>query len=214
MNLDLHIFTNSTVNAPSTEIIYQTYESFLRIFKKDLSPTVWCDPKPNIDAAFHYITDLKKNFPVVRLSQSLSDGYIKAIRKSEADYLFMLEHDWEFLSSITHSLDEIISHMHEYDLWHLRFNKRKNTPVRSDKWLEEKGDDDFKYCVTPSVSNNPHIIDRVKYQEIALPLIKKAKGSKGIEHNLLNIEGMTAAIYGPQDYPMTIRHLNGRKSHV
>jgi hypothetical protein len=107
MNLELHVFTNSTINAPDTKIISQTYQSFQNIFGKNILPTVWCDPNPNISQAHQYILNLREIFPTVRLSQSLSDGYIKAINKSRAEYLFMLEHDWEFLPSITHTLEEV-----------------------------------------------------------------------------------------------------------
>jgi len=214
MNLELHVFTNSIISAPDTTIISKTYQSFQDIFGKNITPTVWCDPNPNIAQAHQYILNLKEIFPTVRLSQSLSDGYIKAINKSRAEYLFMLEHDWEFLPSITHTLEEILTYMEKYDLWHLRFNKRKTAVEKTDKWLLEQGEENFKFCLTPSVSNNPHILHKQKYQEKALPLIKKSNGSKGIEHNLLNIEGMSAAIYGGIEYPMTIRHLDGKRKHV
>lgn len=212
MNFELHIFTNSTVSAPSTTIIETTYESFCKCFNEEIIPIVWYDPKPNTDNADEYLINLKKIFPNVNLTTSLSDGYIKAITNSSAEFLFMLEHDWHFMPNITHSLNEICDLMTNDNIVHLRFNKRDNCPVRADKRLQEVKSS-ITYCITPFLSNNPHIIKKDLYLEKALPYIKNESGSKGIEQRLQKVKSIEGAIYGPLNYTNTIKHLDGRKSN-
>lgn len=206
-NIELNIFTNSTASAPDTRMIESTYLSFCDTFPDDIPVKVWCDPHPNIKAFPEYITRLKKLFPVVIPTQSLSDGYVKSVKESDAEFLFQLEGDWRFNDNINHGLNDIIEFMSVFDLYHYRFNKRKNSPAGWDK--------DFKaydtFCTTSNLSNNPHIIHRKKWIEKCLPYVKILPGSKGLEEQFLN-KGLTGAIYGGEDYPATIIHLDGRKA--
>lgn len=206
--IDLHIFTNSTINAPSTDTIITTYNSFCNAFKTDIKPTIWCDVHPVTNVAKQYIKELIKVFGNCTPTKSLSDGYVKAIKQSKSDFLFMLEHDWIFLPTIKNSLEQIIDVMQSEDIMHLRFNKRKNKVIHTDKWLKEKKSELFYYCETPSVSNNPHIINKQKYIEKAFPLISIKKGSLGLEHKLN--DRLIGTIYGPLDYSPTVAHLDGR----
>lgn len=188
--IELHIFTNP-VKKP---VFHQTFESFVHTFGY-IEPVVWCDG--------HIYLETLKDFDV-RLTSGLADGYIRAIQESKADYLFMLEHDWQFLS-IDDTLEDIVDLMKRNDLHHLRFNKRENKPAVWDKWIEDKGE----YCLTPNVSNNPHIIERRIYlQFIKEGWIQRLGGSKGIEEIISkHIDG---AIYGGEGHPATIKHLDGR----
>ena len=208
--IELHIFTNATVNAPSTEIIEQTYKSFCEKFQFKNNPIVWYDPKPNKDSANIYLERLEKIFPTVNLTSSLSDGYKKSVLSSNAEFLFMLEHDWLFLETIKHSLEEICNQMILDNLLHLRFNKRKNITKGLDTYLNEVVGKNFTYCKTPSLSNNPHIIQKDLYKKIALQYVKVSKSSMGIEHKLSPIKHLEGAIYGPMEYHATIEHLDGR----
>lgn len=210
-NIELHIFTNATISAPSTEIIESTYHSFCNCFNLNLQPTVWYDPKPNVENSDKYLLNLKKIFPTINITTSLSDGYIQAVRNSKSDFLFMLEHDWKFLPSINHSLEEICELMAEDQLVHLRFNKRDNKPIRLDKRLEQVNSK-IQYCLTPFLSNNPHIIQRKNYLERAFSYLKKETGSKGIEQRLKRVKSLKGAIYGPLNYIQTIEHLDGKKN--
>jgi hypothetical protein len=209
-SIELHIFTNSTWNAPSTKIIEETYKSFLSTFSFNGNVTVWCDFRPNKEKSSEYIDNLRNIFPEVNVTRSLSDGYINAVKNSESDFLFMLEHDWEFLPTIKHNLNELMNGMIEEHLVHLRFNQRTTTVKKSDEWLIPKGGKYFDYCITPSVSNNPHIIDRKKYEVYALPLLKVEHGSLGIEH-VLNKSKLHGAIYGIVQYPACVKHLDGKR---
>lgn len=211
MKIELHIFTNSTRTAPSTSKITDTYQSFLETFTTELIPNVWCDRRPNFINANEYLSNLKKLFPVVNESKSLSAGYVTAIKESDADFLFMLEHDWKFLDNIPHTLDDIMKQMYKDQLIHLRFNKYDNIIEGWDTNLQEVHGTYFNYCITPCLSNNPHIINRKLYIDNALNhVIVKNKGSKGIEDRLTKNSCLTGSIYGPLKYPKTIEHTDGK----
>jgi len=207
--IELHVFTNSTNSAPSTKLIENTFKSFCRTFNDSLNVTVWCDIHPNIEASSLYIENLKKIFNIVNETTSLSDGYTKAIKNSSAEFLFMLEHDWIFNNNIKHNLNTILEVMLKDDLMHLRFNKRVNVGKKFDKGIREVNNQKMSYCITPGISNNPHIIQRKKYVDLALPLINVREKSFGIEKELSNSD-LLGAIYGPLNYPSTITHVDGK----
>lgn len=205
--VELHMFTNAIPSAPSTKVIEDSYASFVKTFGYAI-PKVWYHPHPNVKSANKYRERLEKIFPGnVTDTLSLSDGYIKAVKSSSADFLFMLEHDWVFLDNILHTIEDIVLVMQENNIYHLRFNKRKNEAVGCDKYIEEKT---FRVpvCFTTCLSNNPHIINRRLYSNYALPFLKKSKGSQGIENNISNI-GLIGAIYGTEGYAKTVNHLDG-----
>jgi len=216
MKIELSIFSNATKSAPKIEIIKATYESFVKTFGQ-VSMKIYLDPHPNVRNHAEYRRNLVRQFKCeIIATESLSDGYIKSIRESDADYLFQLEHDWEFHSDlIKHSLNEIIEVMKEKGLYHFRFSKHENKIVPElMKWqtkMEEKECNGMKYCETDNLSNNPHIIDRKYYLENLMERIGLLPGSRGIEGNLTKKE-LIGCQYGGQNYPATIRHLQGRKS--
>jgi len=159
-----------------------------------------------------YFEELKKYFPAVYKTSSLSDGYVKSIKNSDAEYLFQLEGDWLFnKDKIRHSLEEIITAMASHELYHMRFNKRANIISGWDIGLKERIAGNVIYCETSVLSNNPHIIHRKTYIKKCLPLIEIKPGSKGIEENLTHV-GLTGGIYGGISYPATVKHQDGRRS--
>jgi len=161
----------------------------------------------------YYIEDLRKYFPFVYKTDSLSDGYIKAVNSQyNDDFMFMLEHDWQFNKHlIKHSLEEICTVMESFGAYHLRFNKRPNVISGWDIGLEECSFDSFKFCKTSVLSNNPHIIHVGRYRKKCLPLIEIKSGSKGIEENLTHV-GLVGCVYGEKNYPATVHHIDGRRS--
>ena len=209
-SIELNVFTNSTRSSPSTEMIENTVISFSNLFGNNISTKIWCDPNPYLDKAELYVKNLTKIFPSVNLTESLSDGYVRAVKESNSDYIFMLEHDWEFLSTIKHSLADIISLIYNEEIIHFRFNKRKNISKKFDLDLKEVKHPEIPYCLTNGVSNNPHIIDRKKYIKEALRFVEISKESQGIEKQLSN-RGIRAAIYGGKNYPATILHKDGKR---
>lgn len=212
MKLTLHIFTNSTISAPSTAVIRTTYSSFCDAFGVEAA-TVWVDPHPNRAAADRYLTNLQSHFRDVRTTSSMSDGYVKAILGSKSEYLFMLEHDWLFVKDrIRHGLDEIMAVMASAGITHFRFNKRANAIAGWDRSLKECRTGGIDYCLTPNLSNNPHIIHREKYiSHIKRGLIRVLPGSKGIEEIIGANPYTYGAIYGPLGYEATIKHQDGRR---
>ena len=212
MKIALNIFTNSTLSSPRTDIIERTYQSFIDTFGADYPVTVYCDPHPNYKQGKYYLEALEKLFPVVIKTDSLSDGYIKAVNNTDADFCFMLEHDWQFNKPlIKHSLEEICKTMASHGLYHIRFNKRQNVISGWDIGLKEIIAPGLIYCETSVLSNNPHIIQVKPYREKCLPLIEVKPGSKGIEENLTHC-GLTGAIYGGINHPATVKHQDGRRS--
>lgn len=211
MRIELNIFTNSCKQFTNTNIINKTYNSFMSVFNYDGDVNIWCDPKPNIKFSKKYIKLLSKQFDNVYVTKSLSDGYVKAVKNSKSDFMFMLEHDWLFIKkNITHTLDEIIDEMIYGDLIHFRFNKRSNIIQAWDKELRQiQKYNKVPYCTTQAISNNPHIISTDKYKDNFLnKVVIKNKGNSGLEDKLSN-KNLYGCIYGPINYPATIQHLDG-----
>lgn len=210
-SIELHIFTNSTISSPSTKMIENTENSFCHSFGTGYKTTIWFDPNPNLEKSQQYLSNLRILFPEINQTISLSDGYVSAVRKSQSNYLFMLEHDWEFLPTIQHSLDEIVNLMDQEKIIHMRFNKRSNIPKKFDRELKEIKHPVFSYCTTNGVSNNPHVINREMYMDKMLQFITIREKSFGIEKELSN-KGFRVAIYGAQNYPATISHKDGKNT--
>ena len=210
MKISLNLFTNCTATAPDVSTILNTYNSFQATFGIDLPVTVYMDINPHEESSDQYYANLKNHFKNVIPTTSLSDGYVRSIEYSDADYLFQLEHDWQFNNNIEHTLHEIIELMSVLGVYHFRFNKRANVKAGWDKDLKESEYMDFKYCITDILSNNPHIIDRRRYKSDIIKYIQICEGSKGIEEKLSRI-GLSGLIYGGLNYPATVTHTDGRK---
>lgn len=204
MKLNLNIYTNSHASAPSILLVQKTYRSFCDTFGK-IKPTIYCDIHPNVKTSKKYIQNLKNQFSDVRVTSSLSDGYVQSIKDSTNDYIFQLEGDWIF-HNIKHSLKEIIAIMERDNLYHFRFNKRSNHIGGWDKVLKPREN----YVLSNNLSNNPHIINRQFYIDNLLKYIKIVPGSKGIEEELNKLNIYESAIYGQMGDPATITHLDGR----
>lgn len=211
--IQLNIFTNSTKqNSPSTYHITKTYESFKDTFGDDIPTKVWVDPHPNKKSSEEYIKKLREIFNDVNITNSLSDGYIKAIKSSDFDFLFMLEHDWIFTKKIKTDIYTILKQMETSSIIHFGFCKSKLVEDNKyHKYMKEVKGELFDYCVSPFLSNNPHIINRKLYFEKALPYLKLSKRYYGIEQELQKIEHLESALYGYYGYEPTVEHINGRK---
>lgn len=215
-SIALSVFTNCTNSAPDISIISKTIDSFRNTFG-ELETTVYCDPHPNVKAYPEYMKRLKGHNLMVIPTQSLSDGYIRSIRNAHTDYLFQLEGDWQFIrENIAHTLDEILEVMFTKNIYHFRFNKRENKVAVWDKKMEPHifcGEDwNMQYCISNNLSNNPHIIDVIRYREELAKHIKIKPGSKGIEEELNAQNKYMSCIYGGAGHPATVKHLDGRKS--
>ena len=194
--IHVNVFTNC--NGENT--IDRTVDSFRERFG-DYPMTVYVDPAPRTGDYPGYLNYIMGRYPDVVKTDSLVDGYRRSLM-GDAEYLFQLEHDWLFKSNIKHSLEQIVDIMNRDGLVHLRFNKRSNNPGRWDKWLKSKGE----YCLTPAISNNPHLIDRRLYVQKLMPYLVDRKGNKGIEEAVSN-RGIHGAIYGGMGYLATLEHI-------
>lgn len=211
---ELNIFTNCGYYSPSVKIIKRTYESFMSTFPMDeYNIRVFVDKNPYPNRLKKYIKNLSSIFNHIIITNSLSEGYIKAINSSQAKILFMLEHDWVFNGSLVNlSLLEISSNAPQ-DWVHIRFNQYENkyneASDQMDNEIIELIENNKNFCITNMVSNNPHLIHKDRYIRYALSYVKVQNGSKGIEENLNN-QGLKAYLFGGLGYPPTISHTNGR----
>lgn len=210
-SIELHMMTNCIPSAPRTIFLEATYKSFRAVFG-DLPVTVWCDPHPNTQHFEAYRENLiNAGFSVVNKTKSLADGYLKIIESSRSDYIFVLEHDWAFVAeNIKHTLPEILNLMYRERLYYFRFNRVSNHVCGWDAWLKERTRDDFKYCLSPCWSGNPHILDRKLCIEKGVIEKLKAKSTKTTEKKLNDDGDLMGALYGGLDHPPTIVHLDGR----
>jgi len=196
-----------------TELIDTTVKSFFDTFGTPISLKVWLDNNPASVSGGQYEKQVREKYEVVEEVKSLSDGYIKAIQSSSADYLFMLEHDYAFFSqNVHHTVSEILDFMSEFSVEHLRFNHNNNL-VRGPwvPWLKEFGSPTFRACEVKMRSNRPHILDRNHYLElIEKGVILVKDGSKGIEERFWKFPEYTGTVYGAPGDNCTIRHLDGR----
>jgi hypothetical protein len=212
--MELNIFTNCSIFAPSVEILKETYISFCQTFdpEQKIPVTVYCDKNPKHFVLSAYIKNLEKLFDNIEITNSLSEGYIKSIASGTSEYLFQIEHDWVFNNEyITHYLEEIIDFMRISKTYHFRFNKRSNKVSGWDKIMKPGKINGFNFCQSNNLSNNPHIIDREFYQKKLFKLIKVSPGSKGIEERLNMAGKYKSILYGPEGHPATVTHIDGRK---
>ena len=212
--LDVNIFTNCTKNHSSNaDMLINTWQSFIQRFgvRHINSLRIFIDPRPKQKNIESYVNDIEANLKYnheIHITNGLADGYIKSTQVSQTDFIFQLEHDWEFLSTIKHDLDFIVNCMKKEGMQHLRFNKRANINMPFET-LTEIHSLGFKFCKTQGRSNNPHIIDRKSYLDTwnnNINLSNHPKRSDGIENNLTDTLGY---IYGGYQYPQQIHHTDG-----
>jgi hypothetical protein len=152
----------------------------------------------------------------------------------DRDYLFLVEHDWEFCRDL--DLVSLVQTFEEHDhINYIRFNKRANIVkqvltstrrVGGDLYLLPDLKTDVPLLHTPQYSNNPHIERMSKYREwcdiVAANTVFSGKngGAGGFEHPLqeaslddlkeLGVEERNkrwgTCIYGKTGDPQTIKH--------
>ena len=219
--VDLNIFSNCTINNSNDILMLKkTFNSWRDIFSIKFvnQINVFIDPHPKIENYNSYSQKIKDFFENedmecdIHKTNGLSDGYLKSTKLCKSDYLFQLEHDWEFLPTIKHDIDFIVNCMKKQKMEHLRFNKRDN--INLNETLTEIEVNGCKYCRTTKRSNNPHIIDRKSYLSNWNSLIDVSnypKRADGIENKMVGIEGY---IYGGFKYSKQINHTDGRGTKI
>ena len=262
MNLvTIAFMTNYTLDLPNINKQKGTIESFYNVFKiNTVLPTfIFCDEKPlsKIDGDIIlysgeicknykkvgqeyednlFALDLLKHAELIK-TQSLADGYKKAIELCKTPYLFFLEHDWLFLNNIEHSLSDLTNLMNVHnEINCILFNKRYNKPS-NDQTMQY-----FNYsvplCLTNRQSNNPNLLRIEHAFKIRYNLIKnegcsihpcieyKYKFNNGLElpnycggiecelcvfcdDNVNNINVLGTYLYGSYNMEPTIIHTDG-----
>lgn len=213
--VDLNIFTNCTAKySDDGSLIEDTLNSLVKIFGTEhiSGVRIFVDPQPFPNKLEHYMKSISNIVPLEHefvLTNGLADGYIKSTEVCQADYLFQVEHDWNFLPSIRHDLGFLVSCMKKESMDHLRFNKRPNVHAVNETLTEIKVNG-CKFCKTTKRSNNPHIINRRSYLNEWNSVIDKSnrpKRADGIENKMV---GLVGYIYGSFNYPTQINHTDGR----
>ena len=212
-SVELHMITNCIKSSPGTGFISDTYQSFCETFGDRQVAAVWCDHHPNTDRFDQYARNMRRaGFPVIRKTESLMDSYLGIIESGQADYLFVLEHDWRFVASnIRHGLDQIVAAMMTAGLYYLRFNKYDNRRQSWDKRMTGHSSAGVEYCLSNCWSGNPHILDRAQCLALDIPGRIRSRGRLTLERHLTKDRSLSGAIYGPKRHPPTITHTDGRE---
>lgn len=214
MKIELHVFTNCTEHISIHQPIFETVASFRETFG-EIKTNIWLDRSPNHKDSRTYLKSVVKEFSNVKISQSLSDGYIRAVKDSDSDFLFMLEHDWTFNKHlIRHTLDDICKVMTDDGIHHFKFSMVDNSVVKSEsnhwQYPIQYVNGSVPYHTVRSASNNPHIINRSLYLRDLMSRVRVGPGSFGIEDYLNRVDSAKFAVYGGPDLAATINHTDGR----
>jgi hypothetical protein len=208
--------TNYSLDIPSISKQEITINSFYKIFKPNtiLNTIIFCDEKPlsKIEGSITlYNGEIYDNYKIPGKqyeenlrnihflkdstfikTNSLCDGYIKAIELCKTKYLFFLEHDWIFLENIEHSLRDLTKLMDDnHEINNILFNKLNNIETSFQKFYKSK-EFNIPLLLTNRQSNNPNLLKVDHAYKIRYPLINNIGCSihNGIEfyYNINNMK--------------------------
>lgn len=233
---------NAAFGPPKLGWVQKTLESLQRCVPatRDLETWVVMNSHPERPGDAAYISQLRCWCATKELWLHIDDspGYrgvrCNLINWFPKKYLFLVEHDWEFLEDI--QLEHIIRAFEENEgLNYMRFNKRPNTVFPKPTSTGRTGSEIYcspitlsgiPMCATPNYSNNPHIERMSKYRNW-VDIVKKRNvhvggnmGAGGFEHPLqeqslddLERWGQMTRdrewgtfIYGGLNHPAVIQH--------
>jgi len=257
-DITIAFMTNYTLDIPNIDKQLNTIKSFYDVFQihTTIKTYIFCDEKPlsKIEGTIElynknkyndykipgseYETNLKninllKHATFIK-TNSLCEGYKKAIELCDTKYLLFLEHDWVFLNNINHTLEDLIELMNSNnEINCILFNKKNNNESKTQKFYNSKSYE-IPLCLTNRQSNNPNILRTSHAKEIRYPLINNEGCSihpgiefyycindmkipnycGGIECELCNycndnediVNILGTYIYGPKNYNNTITH--------
>lgn len=188
--------TTFCTTAPKTVMI----EHVINTFKKMTGLTkckfiIHYDMKDKSTESQQYLNNLlnlSMKYENMKVIHSICGGIGTALLKMnkflKTDYYFLLEHDWQFERKI--NLKEIIAMMDKYSkkIHYIRFNKRKNIPLKFDHTLQPSYRYGIRMLKTSAWSNNPHIGRTAKLKEDWIKYIRKDTGnSSGVEDRLHSV---------------------------
>jgi len=261
MSVTLAFMTNYTLYLPDTDKQEQTIKSFFNVLKplNLVDIFILCDEKPlsKVDSGItlyngnicddykilgdEYENKLKnidefKDATIIK-TDGLCDGYKKVIELCKTPYLFFLEHDWEFLSNIKHTLVDLTKLMdQQHEINAILFNKLWNTQQGHRQTLY-KTSYNIPLCLTNRQSNNPYLLRVEHARNCRVKMIDNNGCSvhQGVEYNYVlnniklpnycggieceltefcnkdtdNFKILGTYIYGCLDGPPTIKHTDG-----
>jgi hypothetical protein len=196
-------FKNGKWGPPTTGWLDKTIESLYARCPdaKSIPTTIVCNTRCLSDLYSQNLGDYcQRRGYTLRLDSSAGfrDVRLGMCEWFQHDYLFLVEHDWEFMLDIP--LKEIVEDFDNHDhINYVRFNKRPNVPkevltatkrVGGDLYLIRDKHTKTHLLHTPQYSNNPHIERMSKYREWceyvkANPVFAgKNGGAGGFEHPL------------------------------
>jgi hypothetical protein len=223
----LNVFTNFCANKIENLPIFETLRSFGAAFGFEAFSNirVFCHAAPLTVpfGAFH--AALLRTIPgrtiELHSTRGLADGYVRSLQLSNAEFLYQLEHDYEFdPSRIGHLVSDIAQAMRAAGIPYLRFNIGPNADNELDR-VEALDMAGIPVCKTVIFSNRPHLLDRTYALQNYVPQMNVAgRGYRGIEKELTEAF-KSGWIYGPHGHPPVIRHIDGhnalrewRKQHL
>src|SRR5690606_7801976 len=118
MNLSIAGFSNCTEDCSDNPAIYESLYGLGLAFKdayQTLTLRIYVDPNPNKGKFKKYTEKLAERKFYVEKTKGLADGYLRAIHQAAqdgAEFVFMVEHDWQFQpDNIEHTLADITFRM-------------------------------------------------------------------------------------------------------
>jgi len=215
MKLDLNVFTNFCAPAVAEIPLFQEVPRLLSTFGR--APfdriRIFCDPGPLQLPVQDFLAQCRATPALagaeVFTAHGLADGYVQSIQRSDADFVFQLEHDWQLVPELLHhSFTEICARMRAHKLPWLVFNRYLNEGGSPPHVLLDFPG--FPVCRSTYFTNCPHILDRKHAAEHLVPFIDLTEiGSRGIERELTCKYGQ-GWIYGPLTYPPVSIHADGK----
>lgn len=196
-NITLLVLTHRNSNT-----IFRTIDSFKSMVDKDIPIIIGYD-NHNDNIYKQILETYCKNYNyslVVTDNSNLSQNLINSIENINTKYVFILEHDWEFISNI--NLSSLITLMDNYNnINYIRFNKRKTILFEPfDSPLEEINIDGINLLKVWSYSGNPHIVRTSFLKDIVVKVIEISKWKnhpkRGMEASMTELIKLKAKKFG------------------
>ncbi len=210
--LDLNVFTNFCAFRIEQLPIFGTLRSFGAAFGFDAFANirVFCHAAPlslPYDAFHQALCETVPGRTIeLHTTRGLVDGYVRSLELSDAEYVFQLEHDYDFEAAhVTHRVPDIVAAMRTAQVPYLRFNIGPNQDNELDRItaVDMAG---IPVCRTVIFSNRPHLLNRQHALQHYVPNMNRAaRGSRGIEKEL-TARFHTGWIYGHAGHPPVIVH--------
>ena len=217
----------------NTELLEYVWEKLCTKIDSDVRWIIGLDfDKWNEKDVIEYrdsILKLKEKIPNIDLYQNRGwrENMIYGKNQVRTPYFLFWEHDWIFTENADFSsMNEILDIMDSSPtVNYIRFNKRANVKIYADSYYyNPKTLGNKQFVQTTGWSNNPHLCRTSFWNEIAYDAILKDEQVNpkhlSTEHTLLNAatddtlknnSDWGIYLYGGDNHPQTVEHLDGNK---